>query len=158
MMRQGFAVAALVAVVLGAPMAVAGGCGTDAGAAAQVVQLVNARRQASGLNRLASDPRLDAAAQAHACDMAQRGFFDHRGSDGSMPKHRIRASGFRACLSAENIALDWRSPAAVVQAWMESPGHAANILRPGVAQIGTAFIPRRGARGPWVVQVFAGGC
>jgi uncharacterized protein YkwD len=41
---------------------------------------------------------------------------------------------------------------------MESPGHAANILRPGVAQIGTAFIPRRGARGPWVVQVFAGGC
>ncbi len=130
----------------------------DAAVIEQLQSQMNTERESRGKKPVRFKKNLAFAAQAHACDMAQRGFFDHRGSDGSMPKHRIRASGFRACLSAENIALDWRSPAAVVQAWMESPGHAANILRPGVAQIGTAFIPRRGARGPWVVQVFAGGC
>ena len=151
--------AAVLAGVLGASMAQAGGgCAIDTGAKAQVEALVNAQRQAKGLGALPSDPRLDAAARRHACDMLRKGYFDHRGSDGTMPKHRIAASGFRACLSAENIALDWRTPADVVHAWMVSPGHAANILRRGVERMGTAFVPRQGDHGPWVVQVFAKGC
>lgn len=156
--KIGFGVA-ILALALGATAAqAASGCALDRNAKAEVEALVNAQRTAKGLGKLASDRRLDAAAQRHACDMLRAGYFDHRGSDGSMPKHRIAASGFRACLTAENIALDWRQPADVVRAWMVSPGHAANILRRGVDRMGTAFVPRQGDHGPWVVQVFAKGC
>lgn len=133
-------------------------CRTDPSAAAQIDQLVNAERKARGLGALQTDPRLTAAAVQHACDMANRGFFDHRGSDGSTAKKRVSDAGFRACLTAENISFEWRSPAEVVRAWMTSAPHAANILRRGVQVSGTAFVPRQENRGPWVVQVFAQGC
>ncbi len=127
-------------------------------AAAEMLAAVNAERAASGRAPLAQDPRLDAAAQAHACDMATNGFFDHRGSSGSDVSARVRGVGVSSCTTAENIAYGWRTAAQVMAGWMESSGHRANILRGNVAAIGFGYVPAEGGAGPWWVQVFARPC
>ena len=67
-------------------------------------------------------------AQAHSQDMADRDFFSHTGSDGRSPFQRMRDAGYSYRRAAENIAAGSTSPAEVVDMWMGSPGHRANIL------------------------------
>jgi len=142
-----------------APAAEAAHCGQPApGLAAEVLAAVNAARRADGLAPLAPDPRLDAAAQAHACDMAQNGFFDHRGSSGDSVTDRVRAQGMKSCTTAENIAYGWRSTQQVMDGWMQSSGHRDNILRGSVNAIGIGYVAASGGAGPWWVQVFARPC
>lgn len=147
------------AFALLAPAAQAAQCARPAPAiAAEVLAAVNAVRTSQGRPPLAPDPRLDAAAQAHACDMAQNGFFDHRGSSGSTVGARVRAAGVKSCTTAENIAYGWRSTGQVMDGWMQSSGHRANILRGSVEAIGFGYVPASGGVGPWWVQVFANPC
>lgn len=135
-----------------------GACTVSEPVVSQMAQLVNAERRASGLPPLKVDAKLNRAAQAHACDMAAKGYFDHVEPNGSTPKVRVKRAGFRTCLTAENISLDWKSPERAMQALMVSPGHRANILRRGVTALGIGYVPRQGNAGPWFVQVFAKGC
>ena len=115
-----------------------------------VGDMVNRERMARGLRPLGRDGRLRAAAFRHAADMGLRGFFDHRGSDGSHHGHRIAAQGFRACLAAENIAWGQRSADEVVRGWMGSPGHRKIILHPRASAYGAGYHPERRQ---WVLVV-----
>lgn len=95
--------------------------------------LVNQQRAANGLVALTDNAQLDLAAQRHSDDMVARGFFDHTTPDGVTFDARIRtaATGTTFNRMAENIA--WGSgslatPARIVENWMNSAGHRANIL------------------------------
>ncbi|MDI2130033.1 CAP domain-containing protein [Yinghuangia seranimata] len=103
---------------------------------AEVITLTNAARAAHGLPPLAAEPRLTASAQAHSADMAARDYFEHDSLDGRKPADRIRAAGYAYSRCAENIAAGQPTPADVVDGWMNSPGHRANILTPELTQIG----------------------
>lgn len=107
---------------------------------------VNQVRQAAGLPPLARNRALDLAAQLHAEDMARGGFMSHYGSNGSSPATRIRAAGYPWTTWAENIAVGYQTPAAVMNAWMSSPGHRHNILNPNVREIGIGFVYAPGTR------------
>lgn len=77
---------------------------------------------------LASAAPLDAAAEAHARDMATRGYFAHRGKDGREPRDRVRSAGYAARLTGENIAMGPESAEEVVAGWLQSAGHCANLM------------------------------
>ncbi|MFJ2778647.1 MULTISPECIES: CAP domain-containing protein [unclassified Kitasatospora] len=127
--------------------------GTSAQFAQQVVDLVNAQRAQQGCGPLTAEPRLAAAAQGHSEDMAARNFFDHASPEGYHADHRIDATGYRWSTWGENIARGQKDPAAVMESWMNSPGHRANILNCAFKQIGVGV--RTGSGGPWWTQVFA---
>jgi uncharacterized protein YkwD len=104
--------------------------------AAEVVALTNQHRAAAGCAPLTINSRLMAAAQLHSEDMALRDFFSHTGSNGSLPWDRIRAQGYTFSRAAENIAAGYPTPAGVMDGWMSSPGHRANILNCNLREIG----------------------
>ncbi|MER7701323.1 CAP domain-containing protein [Kitasatospora sp. NPDC097605] len=121
--------------------------------AQQVVDLVNVQRSQAGCGPLTVDSRLTTAAQVHSDDMADRDFFDHASPEGYHADHRIEAAGYRWSTWGENIARGQKDPAAVMESWMNSPGHRANILNCSFKQIGVGV--RTGSGGPWWTQVFA---
>ncbi len=105
-----------------------------------VARLVNEERLAAGLAPLQIDVRLMAAAQRHSDDMAAQSFFSHVGSDGSTFDVRVQQAGYlQWLLLGENIAAGQTTPEAVMAAWMNSPGHRANILDPDFDHIGVGF-------------------
>jgi uncharacterized protein YkwD len=105
----------------------------------RVVQLTNQYRQQNGLLPLAVNTQLSQAAQNYSKTMATQDFFDHVGLDGSMPWDRMEAAGYPYTRAAENIAAGQITPAEVVQAWIDSPGHRANILTPDLQEIGVGY-------------------
>ncbi|MFP3901037.1 MAG: CAP domain-containing protein [Acidimicrobiia bacterium] len=114
-----------------------------------VVALTNDARAGAGCPALVVDGRLAAAAQDHADDMAAHDYFSHTSLDGATFADRARAAGY-AQPGGENIARGQRSAEAVVSAWMDSPGHRANILNCDFRAIGVGL-----DEGEWVwVQVF----
>lgn len=117
---------------------------------------MNAARMAAGRAPLARAPLLDAAAEAHACDMVRRGVFSHRGAKGEGPASRIKAQGYCTRLSAENIAQGQVSGREVMADWMASPGHRRNILNRKVREYGLAVADMAG--GPVWVLVLARPC
>ncbi|WP_171166646.1 CAP domain-containing protein [Streptomyces sp. I05A-00742] len=123
--------------------------------AAEVLALTNARRAAAGLRPLSDDARLAAAAQAHSGDMAARGYHSHTSPDGRQPWDRAVAAGSTHRSTGENIACGQRSPAEVVEGWMNSPGHRANILTPGFTHLGVGFAGG-GPAGTYWTQLFGG--
>ena len=115
---------------------------TEAGAsdfADRVVIETNARRSQVGCPALTINAMLTQAAQGHSEDMAFNDFFSHTGSNGSTPWDRIHATGYQYSLAAENIAAGYSTPEAVVQGWMDSPGHRANILNCDLQEIGVGY-------------------
>ncbi|POX59630.1 RNA polymerase [Streptomyces sp. Ru62] len=122
------------------------------GTVAQVVALVNKERAAAGCGPVTEDPQLDKAAQGHSDDMAARGYFDHIDPDGAGPGERITAAGYRWSTYGENIAKGQQTPQAVMDSWMNSPGHRANILNCAFKNIGVGV--HDGSGGPWWTQAF----
>ena len=100
-----------------------------------VVTLANAARADAGCEALQIDVRIVAAAQAHSDDMAANGYFSHDSLDGRSFADRVQAAGYPSP-GGENIAQGQRSAQAVHDAWMNSPGHRANILNCGFTTIG----------------------
>ncbi|MEU3356276.1 CAP domain-containing protein [Streptomyces sp. NPDC037389] len=127
--------------------------GSLAGTVAEVLALTNAERATAGLPPLAADTRLAAAAQAYSTDMATRGFYSHTSPEGTEPWDRAAAAGARHRGIGENIACGQRSPAEVVQGWMDSPGHRANILKPGFTHLGVGYAGG-GPAGTYWTQLF----
>jgi uncharacterized protein YkwD len=110
------------------------------GFAEQVVTLVNVERAAAACGPLTMHPQLNQAALAHSEDMALNDFFDHTGSNGSSVTDRMEAAGYTNwTAAAENIAAGQTTPEAVMTAWMNSPGHRANILNCDFADIGVGY-------------------
>ncbi|MER5728220.1 sigma-70 family RNA polymerase sigma factor [Streptomyces sp. NPDC002138] len=122
------------------------------GTVAQVIALVNNERSAAGCGPLKDNSQLRAAAQNHSDDMADRNFFAHTNPDGADPGQRITAAGYSWSTYGENIAMGQQTPASVMDSWMKSPGHRANILNCSFKEIGVGV--RQGAGGPWWTQDF----
>ncbi|MEV6580771.1 sigma-70 family RNA polymerase sigma factor [Streptomyces sp. NPDC051582] len=123
-----------------------------AGVAGQVIALVNSERAAAGCGPLKEDPQLRSAAQGHSDDMAARDFFDHTNPDGADPGKRTTAAGYRWSTYGENIARGQQTAASVMDSWMKSPGHRANILNCSFKDIGVGI--HSGPGGPWWTQNF----
>ena len=118
----------------------AGGAATGAGGTqqAQVVVLVNRQRAAGGCGPLSVNARLTVAAQLHSADQAAHNTMSHTGSDGSSPWDRTRRAGYPNAI-AENVAAGYRDAEAVMQGWMNSPGHRANIMNCAARAIGVGY-------------------
>jgi uncharacterized protein YkwD len=130
------------AALTGVPAAAQSGAGFHD----EVFLRVNQVRQSAGLRPLARNRALELAAQRHAEDMARNNFMSHRGSNGSSPAARIRAAGYPWITWAENVAVGYPTPAAVMNAWLNSPGHRRNILSPNMQEIGIGFAQAAGSR------------
>ncbi|MFJ6723029.1 CAP domain-containing protein, partial [Streptomyces sp. NPDC091259] len=122
------------------------------GTAAQVIALVNKERAAAGCGPLKEDPQLRNAAQGHSDDMARRDYFEHTDPDGGDPGTRTTAAGYRWSTYGENIAKGQQTPESVMNSWMNSPGHRANILNCSFKDIGVGV--HQGPGGPWWTQNF----
>jgi len=113
--------------------------------------LLNEERARYGLGPLRGEGRLELAAQRYADEMVDRRFFEHVDPGGLDPQDRILMAGYPAtnAWTGENLA--WGtgpegSPVEIVDNWMHSPGHKANILRGAFTEIGigVAFdVPER---------------
>ncbi|MEU3890139.1 CAP domain-containing protein [Streptomyces sp. NPDC029041] len=123
----------------------------ESAAAAQVLSLVNEERAKVGCSPVAADSALTDLARSYSEDMAARGFFDHTDPDGRTPWDRAEKAGI-SNLGGENIARGQASAAAVMDAWMNSPGHRANILNCDFKTLGVGV--EFGSGGPWWTQNF----
>lgn len=111
--------------------------GTEA-IVAEVLQIVNAERARGGVSPLTLHPALITAAAAHAADMRARNVMSHTGADGSNPGQRMTRAGYPWITYGENIAMGFQTAGGVMDAWLHSPGHRANILNPNFKEIGIA--------------------
>ncbi|MFF0888989.1 CAP domain-containing protein [Streptomyces sp. NPDC003456] len=123
----------------------------ESSAAAQVLALVNEERAKVGCSPVAANSALAGLAQNYSEDMAKRGFFDHTDPDGRTPWDRAEKAGI-SNLGGENIARGQADAAAVMDAWMNSPGHRANILNCDFKTLGVGV--ELGSGGPWWTQNF----
>ncbi|MCP3754650.1 CAP domain-containing protein [Streptomyces sp. TBY4] len=112
------------------------GSAAPSGAVAEVLALVNKERTAVGCPVLTVNEKLTKAAQDHSEDMAAHSNMSHTGSDGSDPGQRITRAGYQWRTYAENVAYGYPTAAAVMEGWMNSPGHKRNILDCSVKEIG----------------------
>lgn len=117
----------------------------------RILALVNQQRAAAGCQALTASASLDTLAQNFSDDMAARGFFDHTDPDGRTPWDRADALGVTS-LGGENIARGQADAQAVMDAWMNSPGHRANILNCDYRTLGVGI--HFGTGGPWWTQDF----
>ncbi|WP_233521336.1 sigma-70 family RNA polymerase sigma factor [Streptomyces triticagri] len=118
----------------------------------QVVALVNTERAKQGCGPVTANSTLHEAGRRHSADMAARDFFDHTNPDGKDPGDRITAAGYRWSTYGENIARGQQTAAQVIEGWMNSEGHRANILNCSFKEIGIGI--HDGSGGPWWTQVF----
>ncbi|HEX8682138.1 MAG TPA: CAP domain-containing protein [Ardenticatenaceae bacterium] len=105
----------------------------------RVIELTNEHRREAGCPDLARDDQLTTAARNHSADMALNDFFSHVGSNGSTFTQRIEATGYQWSNAAENIAVGYSSPEAVVEGWMNSQDHHDNILNCALREIGVGY-------------------
>lgn len=82
---------------------------------------------------------LETAAEAHTRDMANNNYFDHKDRTGGTPGDRAELAGYIAQQIGENIAAGLDTPRKVVDGWLASPGHCANIMNPQFRELGTAY-------------------
>lgn len=120
-------------------------------AAAAVTSLVNAARQDAGLSELELDADLCAAAQARAQEIAQS--FSHTRPDGSSCFTILEEFGISYRAAGENIAMGQRTPEEVMDGWMNSSGHRANILNGTFTSIGVGYYVDGAGAAHWV-QIF----
>ena len=105
----------------------------------QVFELVNIERAERGEEPLDYNSALEDAAQLHAEDMVENGYFDHQSQDGRSFSDRAIEAGYSGSPGGENIAAGQRSPDQVMNSWMNSDGHRRNILNGDFNEIGVGF-------------------
>lgn len=103
-----------------------------------VLALVNEERAKASLPPVLPDTQASRAAYDHAVDMDVRQYFNHisPAPNSTGPGERLSAAGASYSTWGENIAMGQPTPAAVMAAWMNSPGHRTNILTPGFTHLG----------------------
>lgn len=122
---------------------------------ARVADLVNAERQRNRLAPLKVVERLCISARWHAMDMAVGGYFDHKDRLGRTVGQRLQSFGYRYTYCGQNIAAGQKSAEDAVQAWMNSPSHRENILRPEFKEMGVAVVTNANSKyGRYWVQDF----
>jgi uncharacterized YkwD family protein len=107
---------------------------------ARVIELTNAERRRNGMSDLQVDSPLGLVAQEKSSDMRKNNYFSHTSPIYGSPFDMIRDFGVSYSAAGENIAKGQRSAEQVVQAWMDSEGHRANILNGTFTHIGVGYI------------------
>lgn len=122
-----------------------------------VIQYTVEARESEGGQALRESELLDAAAQAKADDMAAKGYFSHVGPDGQAPWTWVSKAGYDYVYAGENLAVRFNDSKDVVDAWMASPTHRANIVKPQYQEIGVGLAEGmyKGSQATFVVQFFA---
>ncbi|MCI2239589.1 CAP domain-containing protein [Paenibacillus sp. TRM 82003] len=118
-----------------------------------VLDRTNDARATAGCGPLAVAEAMTDTAAGHSAEMAAGGRMSHVGADGSTPRVRLAAHGVQPWRTAENVAYGYDA-ASVVDAWLASPGHRANILDCRLTHVGIAEAPS--PVGPYWTQVLAG--
>ncbi|MBQ8528827.1 MAG: LysM peptidoglycan-binding domain-containing protein [Clostridia bacterium] len=106
----------------------------------EVVRLVNAERAKAGLSPLEYDWELARVARYKSEDMQRLGYFSHTSPTYGSPFQMMKSFGISYRSAGENIARGYSTPAAVVEGWMNSPGHRANILSSSFTRIGVGYV------------------
>ena len=118
----------------------------------EVIRLVNEIRRQNGLSALTANWELSRIARYKSQDMVDNRYFSHTSPTYGTPFQMIRAFGLSYRTAGENIAYGQRTPQAVVDAWMNSSGHRANILNAAFTQIGVGYV----SSGHYWTQMFIG--
>ena len=118
----------------------------------EVIRLVNEIRAQNGLSALTYNWELSRVARYKSQDMVDNRYFSHPSPTYGTPFQMIRSFGLSYRSAGENIAYGQRTPQAVVNAWMNSSGHRANILSSSYTQIGVGYV----ANGHYWTQMFIG--
>ena len=119
---------------------------------AEVIRLVNDIRKQNGLNPLAANWELSRVARYKSQDMVDNRYFAHSSPTYGTPFEMMRAFGLSFRTAGENIAYGYATPQKVVDGWMNSSGHRANILNASYKQIGVGYV----AKGNYWTQMFMG--
>lgn len=117
---------------------------------AEVVKLVNQERAKAGLKPLTENAKLSNMAMDKAKDMSNNNYFDHNSPTYGSPFDMMKKYGISFSYAGENIAKGQKTPADVMNAWMNSEGHRANILNSNYTTIGVAYY-----NGYWVQEFIA---
>lgn len=88
---------------------------------------------------LALNTKLNTASDKFALDMATYNYFSHTGRDGSQPWDRMTREGYIWRTAGENIAAGYTTARTVVDGWLKSPGHCANIMNPSFKEVGVGY-------------------
>lgn len=102
--------------------------------------LINAYRKTHGLKALTLSPELTDAAKAHSRDLSKWDRISHYGSDGSNPWDRVKRTGYKARLTAENVGTGQVDFSEVMRGWEASPGHNKNLLMSDATHMGVALV------------------
>ncbi|MCL2256360.1 MAG: SafA/ExsA family spore coat assembly protein [Firmicutes bacterium] len=105
----------------------------------EVVRLVNAERTRAGLRPLSENWQVSRVARIKSQDFIDNNYFAHNSPIYGTPFQMLRSFGIPFSTAAENIAHGQRTPADVMNSWMNPPGHRANILNPNFNQIGVGI-------------------
>lgn len=119
--------------------------------------VINAYRKKFGLKPLKLNAELTEAAKSHSRDLAKWDRISHYGSDGSNPWDRVKRTGYKARLAAENVGTGQVDFKEVMKGWEESPGHNKNLLTPDATSMGIALVqdPHTEFKSFWTLVIAA---
>lgn len=121
-----------------------------------IVNLTNSARKQAGVKELKNNSVLNQVAQSKAEDMLQNSYFAHTSPSGVSPWDWFNKMGYKYKSAGENLAVNFTDDQAVMDAWLQSPGHRANLLNSGFTEIGIGIAtgPYEGHLATFVVQAF----
>lgn len=141
----------VASLLAGASMVVSVSCGGDDvlgpepadSEVVSFVEIVNDHRESVGCPRLTWNDAVADVAQEHSEDMVERDYFDHTNPDGESPFDRLTSAGIQYYGAAENIAWGYATAEAVLEGWLNSSGHKANIERCSLTEHGVGLYQSR---------------
>lgn len=119
--------------------------------------IINQYRRDKKLKPLKLNAELTEAAKAHSRDLSKWDRISHYGSDGSNPWDRVKRTGYRARVAAENVGTGQVDFEEVMRGWKASPGHNKNLLLPEASEMGLALIqdPKTEFKSFWTLVLAA---
>ena len=121
-----------------------------------ILSLTNEFRKQNGLNELKVNPLLNEIAKEKASDMLNKKYFAHNSPEGLTPWYWFIKNNYNYKYAGENLAIDFIDSSQVVNAWLNSPSHRANLLNQNYEEVGIAVVSGNieGYETTLVVQVF----
>lgn len=122
----------------------------------ELLRATNTKRASLGLGGLALNPQLSFAAAQKANDMFKLNYWAHNNPEGKRPWDFITDAGYRYSIAGENLAKNFSTSSNVVEAWVASPTHYENLIKPGYKEVGFAVVNGvlNGEETTLVVQMF----
>ncbi len=105
---------------------------------AELLSYTNTAREENDLEPLKTNDKLSEAANEKAADMVKEGYWSHTSPDGTTPWYWIDKVGYTYSTAGENLARGFTSSSSIVNAWMNSPSHRANVLNGNYTEVGFA--------------------